>query len=149
MKLSNNERGVYTDFVKLTWEDLKTIGNGGTKKLATIPAGGAVSIVSVTNTVDIAGTTTLVFDVGVAAEAEAFIKDLDVDAMTVGVPTSNTGVDFTQAAGTTTFEAGLLPARAVSTATAINLTVTDANIANITAGEVVFGIGIVNLSQYA
>lgn len=148
MKLTNNERGVYTDFVKLTWEDLKTIGNGGTKKLATIPAGGAVSIVTVTNTVDIAGTTSLVFDIGVAAEAEAFIKDLDVDAMTVGLPVSNTGVDFVQSAGTTTFEAGLLPVRAVTTDTAINLTITDASIASITAGEVIIGIGIVNLSQY-
>ena len=31
-KLSNNERSPFTDVVKLTWEDLKEIGNGGLLK---------------------------------------------------------------------------------------------------------------------
>ena len=148
-KLSNNERSPFTDVIKLTWEDLKAIGNGGQKKIAQIPAGGAVSLCAVTNTVDIAGTNTLVIDIGTTtADPDEFIDALDVDAMTVGLPTYNTGDAFVQAAGTTTIKGGLLPVKPVSTATDIVIEVTDVNIATITAGEIVIGLEILDLTQF-
>lgn len=149
-KLSNNERSPFTDVVKLTWEDLKAIGNGGQKKIAQIPAGGGVALCAVTNTVDIAGTSTLVIDVGTTtADPDEFIDALDVDAMTVGLPTYNTGDEFVQAAGTTTIKGGLLPVKLVSAATDVVIEVTDANIANITAGEIVIGLQILDLTQFS
>lgn len=148
-KLSNNERSPFTDVIKLTWEDLKAIGNGGQKKIAQIPAGGAVSLCAVTNTVDIAGTSSLVIDIGTTvADPDEFIDALDVDAMTVGLPTYNTGDAFVQAAGTTTIKGGLLPVGAASAATDIVIEVTDAAIASITAGEIVIGLEILDLTQF-
>jgi RNase H-fold protein (predicted Holliday junction resolvase) len=149
-KLTNNERSPFTDVVKLTWEDLKAIGNGGTKQIATIPAGGGVSLCAVTNTVDIGTTTTLVVDVGTTlADPDEFINALDVDGMTVGLPTYNTGDTMLQSAGTTTTLAGFVPAKLVSTDTPVYIKVTDANIATITAGELLIGLTILDLTQFS
>ena len=54
-KLTNNERSPYTDTITLNAADLIAIGNGGTKIIGSIPAGGAVELVAVINTVDIVG----------------------------------------------------------------------------------------------
>ena len=148
-KLTNNERSPFTDVVKLTWEDLKAIGNGGQKVIAQIPAGGAVGLCAVTNTVDLAGTSSLVIDIGTTtADPDEFIDALDVDAMTVGLPTYNTGDAFVQSAGTTTIAGGLLPVKPVSSATNIVLEVTDSAIASITAGEIIIGLQILDLTQF-
>lgn len=81
-QLTNNERSPFTHIVKLTWEDLKAIGNGGQRKIAQIPAGGAVALCAVTNTVDIAGTSSLVIDIGTTtADPDEFIDALDVDGI--------------------------------------------------------------------
>lgn len=150
MKLSNNERSPFTDVIRLTWEDLKSIGNGGQRTIATIPAGGAVALCAVTNTVDIVGTSSLVIDIGTTtADPDEFIDALDVDAMTVGLPVYNTGDLFVQGAGTTTIAGGLLPVKAVSAATPIVLEVTDAAIGSITAGEILIGIQILDLTQFS
>ena len=148
-KLTNNERSPYTDVIRLTADDLKAIGNGGTRQIASIPAGGAVSLCAVTNTVDIAGSSSLVLDVGTTiGDPDEFINALDVDAMTVGLPTFNTGESFVQAAGTTTIAGGLLPVAAASSATPVYVKVTDSAVASITAGEVLIGIQILDLTQY-
>ena len=64
-ELSNNESGRgFTHIYTATFEDLQTIGNGGQKTLATIPAGGAVEMVGVYEAEAFAGTTSLVIDVG-------------------------------------------------------------------------------------
>lgn len=148
-QLVNNERSPYTDVVKITADDLKAIGNGGTRRIATIPAGGAVELVTVTNTVDIAGSSSLVIDVGTTlADPDEFINALDVDAMTVGLPTVNTGDQFT--AGTTVSSSGLSQAVAqASAATPIYIKVTDAAVASITAGEIMIGFRILDLTKFA
>jgi len=148
-KLTNNERAPYTDVVKLTAADLIAIGNGGTKRIATIPAGGAVSLCAAINTVDIAGSSTLVIDVGTTlADPDEFLDALDVDAMTVGLPTFNTGDAFVQSAGTTTIKGGILPVTAASSATPVYVKVTDAAVASITAGEIMIGLQILDLTQF-
>lgn len=148
-QLVNNERSPYTDVVKITAADLIAIGNGGTRRIATIPAGGAVELVTVTNTVDIAGSSSLVIDVGTTlADPDEFINALDVDAMTVGLPTVNTGDQFT--AGTAVSSSGLSQAVAqASAATPIYIKVTDAAVASITAGEIMIGFRILDLTKFA
>ena len=148
-KLTNNERSPYSDVIRLTAADLIAIGNGGTRQIATIPAGGAVSLCAVTNTVDIAGSSTLVLNVGTTiGDPDEFIDALDVDAMTVGLPTFNTGESFVQADGTTTIAGGLLPVAAASSATPVYVKVTDSAVASITAGEVLIGLEILDLTQF-
>lgn len=148
-QLVNNERSPYTDVVKITADDLKAIGNGGTRRIATIPAGGAVELCTVTNTVDIAGSSSLVIDVGTTlADPDEFVNALDVDGMTVGLPTVNQGDQFT--AGTTVSTTGLSQAvAAASTATPIYIKVTDAAVASITAGEIMIGFRILDLTKFA
>lgn len=149
-KLANNERSPYTDAITLNAADLIAIGNGGTKVIGSIPAGGAVELVAVINTVDIVGSSSLVIDVGTTlADPDEFINALDVDGMTVGLPTFNTGDTMLQSAGTTTVLAGVSPAKPVSTATPIYIKVTDAAVASITAGQIVIGMRILNLTQFA
>ena len=148
-QLVNNERSPYTDVVKITAADLIAIGNGGTRRIATIPAGGAVELVTVTNTVDIVGSSSLVIDVGTTlADPDEFINALDVDAMTVGLPTVNTGDQFT--AGTAVTTSGLSQAVAqASAATPVYIKVTDAAVASITAGEIMIGFRILDLTKFA
>lgn len=162
-KLTNNETGHgLTDVVVLDWEDLENIVNGtnpftgdslataGQLPIATLPAGGGVELCGVIETVAVAGTTTLVFDIGVTgADPDEFIDNLDVDGMTTGAAVWNTGDSFTQGAGTTTNIAGSLPVDGTAAAQDIILEVTDANIANITAGEVVIGLRIIDLGKFS
>jgi len=148
-KLTNNERSPFTDIVKLDFAQLIAIGNGGTKVIASIPAGGAVELVALTNTIDIVGSSSLVVDVGTTiGDPDEFINALDVDAATVGLPTINTGDAFT--AGTATSATGLSQAvKIVSAATPVYIKVTDAAIASLTAGEIVIGLRILDLTGQA
>lgn len=162
-RLTNNEHSSgFSHVVKFDWEDLENIVNGinpwtgatlatsGQLPIATLPAGGGVELCGVIETVAVAGTTTLVFDIGVTgADPDDFIDNLDVDGMTTGLPVFNTGDAFTQAAGTTTNKAGSLPVGGTAADQDVILEVTDANIANITAGEVVIGLRIIDLAQFA
>ena len=150
VNLANNVRSPYTDAITLNAADIIAIGNGGTKVIGSIPAGGAVELVAVINTVDIVGSSSLVIDVGTTiADPDEFINALDVDAMTVGLPTFNTGDTMLQSAGTTTVLAGVSPAKPVSADTPIYIKVTDAAVASITAGQIVIGMRILNLTQFA
>ena len=140
-ELSNNEAGRgFTHVYTATYEDLQTIGNGGQLTIATIPAGGAVELAGVYESVAFAGTISLVIDVGTTAgDPDEFIDALDVDAMTA--PVFNTGDAFTGGQSQ--------PVGGTSTAASIILEVTDAAIASATAGEIVIGLRIVDLGQFA
>lgn len=146
-KVAINELGAFTDVVSLDFNDLIAIGNGGTRVIAKIPAHGAVELVGVANTVDIAGSSSLVIDVGTTlADPDEFINALDVDAMTV--PVFNTGDQFT--AGTATSTSGLSQAvKQSSSATDVYIKVTDAAIASLTAGKIVIGLRIIDLAKFA
>jgi hypothetical protein len=140
-ELSNNEAGRgFTHVYTATYEDLQTIGNGGQLTIATIPAGGAVELAGVHESVAFAGTTSLVIDVGTTSgDPDEFIDALDVDAMTA--PVFNTGDAFTGGQSQ--------PVGGTNTAASIILEVTDAAIASATAGEIVIGLRIVDLGQFA
>jgi len=140
-ELSNNEAGRgFTHVYTATYEDLQTIGNGGQLTIATIPAGGAVEMAGVYESVAFAGTTSLVIDVGTTAgDPDEFIDALDVDVMSA--PVFNTGDAFTGGQSQ--------PVGGTSTATSVILEVTDAAIASATAGEIVIGLRIVDLGQFA
>jgi len=146
-KVAVNELGSFTDVVRLDYNDLIAIGNGGTRVIAQIPAHGAVELVGVANTVDIAGSSSLVIDVGTtSADPDEFINALDVDAMTV--PVFNTGDQYTL--GTATNTSGLTQAvKQSASATDIYIKVTDSAIASLTAGEIVIGLRIVDLAKFS
>jgi len=146
-KVTVNEGSVFTDYVRLDYNDLIAIGNGGTRVIASIPAHGAVELVGVANTVDIAGSTTLVIDVGTTlADPDEFINALDVDAMTV--PVFNTGDQYTL--GTATNTSGLTQAVKQSASAAdVYIKVTDSAVASLTAGEIVIGLRIVDLAKFS
>ena len=148
-KLTNNERSPYTDVIRLTAADLIAIGNGGTRQIATIPAGGAVSLCAVFESVAIAGSTTTVVNVGTTlADPDEFIDALNVSTSTTGLPTFNTGDVFVQSAGNTTIAGGYLPKAAASASTPVYIKVTDSAVASITAGEIIIGLEILDLAQY-
>lgn len=150
MKLTNNEKSPFTDIVKLTFKDLQAIGTGGTRIIGTLPIGAALELCGVVNTVDIAGSTTLVIDIGTTiGDPDEFIDNLDVQGMTVGLPTYNTGDVMVKTAATTTFLGGALPVKPVSAATPIYLKLTSATIAAATAGEIVIGLRILDLGKFA
>lgn len=147
-KLPNNVAGHFTHYAVLDYADLIAIGNAGQTTIGVIPAGGAIELMGVYESVAVAGTTTLVIDIGTTgADPDEFIDALDVDAMTV--PVYNTGDLFVKSAATTTFLGGALPVKAVASDTDILLEVTDANIASATAGEIVVAWRIVDLGRFA
>jgi len=146
-KVTVNESGVFTDVVRLDHNDLKEIGNGGTRIIAQIPAHGAVELVGIAKTVAVSGTTTLVLDVGTTlADPDEFINGLDADAMTN--PVFNTGDQYT--AGTATNTSGLSQAvKQGASAQDVYIKVTDSAIASITAGEFVIGLRIIDLAKFS
>ena len=130
----------FTHIYRADYLDLIAIGNAGQVNIATIPAGGAVELACVYEATAVAGTTTLVIDVGTTAgDPDEYIDALDVDAMSV--PVFNTGDAFT-----TGYTQAVTPKQS---ATPIILEVTDANIATATAGVIVIGLRILNIGQFA
>lgn len=140
-KLTAVENDVFTDVITLDYIDLQAIGNGGQSTIATIPAGGAVELVYVDESVAFAGTNSLVIDIGTTGgDPDEFIDALAVDAMTV--PVANTGDAFT-AAGTTEIVS------AVAADTPVLLEVTDAAIDSATAGKITIGLRIIDARRFA
>ena len=143
----NESAGTLINYVaKLSFTDLIAIGNGGQQNLFKLPAGSGVLSCVVWEKTAIAGSTSLVIDVGTTlADPDEFIDALDVDAMTA--PVANTGDAFVQAAGTTTIAGGVLPVKMVATATPVVIEVNDAAIASITAGEIVIALQVIDFSR--
>jgi hypothetical protein len=145
----NESIGDFTHIVKLDFRELQAVGTGLNKKLLTLPAGAAIDLVGLINTVDIVGSSTLSVEVGVAGATTELLAATDVDALTPMLPVFNTGTLLAQTAATTTTLAGSKPAKAVSANTDIVIKVTDANLASITAGEIVIGFRVINLGRFA
>jgi len=139
-KVAINELGGFTDVIRLDYNDLIAIGNGGSRVIAKLPANSAVELAAVANTVDIAGSSTLVIDVGTTgADPDEFIDALDVDAMTV--PVFNTGDQFTSGYSKAV--------KAVASETEVYVKVTDSAVASLTAGEIVIALRVLELGKFA
>ena len=139
-KVAINELGGFTDVVRLDYNDLKAIGNGGSLVIAKLPANSAVELAAVANTVDIAGSSTLVIDVGTTSgDPDEFIDALDVDAMTV--PVFNTGDQFTSGYSKAV--------KAVTSETDVLVKVTDSAVASLTAGEIVIALRVLDLNKFS
>ena len=130
---------------RLHHNDIKAIGNGGQKTFFNLPAGSAVLSCIVQKKVAVAGSTSLVFDIGTTSgDPDEFIDALDADALSGA--TANTGDAFVQSAGTTTVKGGALPVSIVVAATPVLLEVNDAAIASITDGEFVISFLVLDFS---
>jgi hypothetical protein len=139
-KVAINELGGFTDVVRLDYNDLKAIGNGGSLVIAKLPANSAVELAAVANTVDIAGSSTLVIDVGTTSgDPDEFVDALDVDAMTV--PVFNTGDQFTSGYSKAV--------KAVASETEVYVKVTDSAVASLTAGEIVIALRVLDLNKFS
>lgn len=146
-KLSINEGAVsgYTHTYEVDFNDLKAIGNGGQRTIGKIPAGGAVELCVVHKLQAVAGSTSVVFDIGTTgADPDEFIDALDADAMTV--PAYNTGDAFTTAESVAN---KLILAGVVAADTDILFEVNDAAVASLTAGKWLIGFRILDLAQFA
>lgn len=130
---------------RLDHNDIKAIGNAGQKTLFDLPAGSAVLACIVQKTLAVAGSTSLVFDIGTTSgDPDEFIDALDADALSGA--TANTGDAFVQSAGTTTVKGGALPVSIVVAVTPVLLEVNDAAIASITEGEFVISFLVLDFS---
>jgi hypothetical protein len=139
-KVTVNELGGFTDYVRLDHNDLIAIGNGGSRVIAKLPAHSAVELAAVANTVDIAGSSSLVIDVGTTSgDPDEFIDALDVDAMTV--PVFNTGDQFTSGYSKAV--------KAVTSETDVLVKVTDSAVASLTAGEIIIALRVIDLSKFS
>jgi hypothetical protein len=139
-KVTVNELGGFTDYVRLDHNDLIAIGNGGSRVIAKLPAHSAVELAAVANTVDIAGSSSLVIDVGTTSgDPDEFIDALDVDAMTV--PVFNTGDQFTSGYSKAV--------KAVASETEVYVKVTDSAVASLTAGEIVIALRVLDLNKFS
>lgn len=151
MKLTVNEKGPLTHAIKLDYTDLDKIVQGihpltgaalltaGILPIAVKPAFGAVELCGVAETVALAGASNIAFHVGTTGlDPDEYINALDVDAMTA--PVFNTGDAFTtsyvQAVDGSNTEESIL------------LWVTGTT-GDLTAGEVVIGLRIVDLGKFA
>lgn len=141
-KLSNNEStGDFTHIIKLDYsqlDDIKT-ATDSQKVIATIPAGGAVTLVGVYESTALVGASDITIDIGTTSgDPDEFINALDVDGMTV--PVFNTGDAFTT-----------LYMKAVSPVAADTDIILEVNgtTGSLTAGEVIIGIKILDLGRFA
>ena len=118
------------------------VTSAGQVTIATIPAGGGLELCAVYEETAVAGTTTLVIDIGTTAgDPDEFIDALDVGAMTA--PVYNTG-DLFEASNAE----GIALVALSNTAQDVLLEITDANIATATAGKLVIGLRIVDLGRF-
>jgi hypothetical protein len=139
-KLSNNESRDFTDFFRFSYKDLKTtgflstIGAANQVKIGSLPSGGAVTNVTLTQITDPVGATDLTADVGwTGADPDELIDALDVDALTKAV--YNTGDGFTGEAGTTD-PVGVTNAAVNNTASAVDILLEfNGTVGSLTAGE--------------
>lgn len=156
--LSNNEtNGDFTHVLKLTFEDLKTAGTGATFDVGPLPAKAAVELVMVDEVVPFVGNSTTDITIGsydtsdVVIDADIYMTTIAVDAMTI--PVFNTGPAFTTAetvANKLLLSGPTATTGALSTSdTKIKVTYTDANADDLTAGEVLIGVRILDLSRFA
>ena len=151
-KVSNNEKCPFTDIVRLTYNDIianTTALQAGTYQIATIPAGGALDLVTIARPEGFTATSTLTLSIGTTSGTPTEL----MAAGTIGgssaiAPLSNTGSVFVQTAGNTTIKGGALPVNATATAVPVYAKTSAALTSGETTGVVVIGLKIIDTAQY-
>jgi len=151
-KLTNNERSPFTDIVRLSYNDIianTTALQAGTYQIATIPAGGAIDLVTIARPEGFTATSTLTLSIGTTSGTPTEL----MAAGTIGgssaiAPLSNTGSVFVQTAGNTTIKGGALPVNATATAVPVYAKTSAALTSGETTGVVVIGLRIIDTAQY-
>lgn len=147
-KLTNNERGGFTDAIRLTAADLAAIAAGsGTRTIATIPAGGAVELVGLVTSAGFSAAPNGNLSVGTSATAARYISAAAAAQSAGAAGRYNTGSGFT--AGTAVTGSGLSQAiDFVAADTPIILTVNAGSSTGaysaMTSGEIVVAIRILD-----
>ena len=151
-RLTVNEAGTsgYTHVISLSSDDLakiklgtdpfngETLGTAGQLPIATIPAGGAVELAGVFESTALAGASDITLDVGTTGgDPDEFIDNLDVDGMSA--PVFNSGESFTGN------QSQAIPYQAETTV----LAEVGGTTANLTAGNIVIGLRIIDLGSFA
>jgi len=151
-RLTVNEAGTsgYTHVISLSFDDLakiklgtdpfngETLGTAGQLPIATIPAGGAVELAGVFESTALAGATDITLDVGTTGgDPDEFIDALDVDGMSA--PVFNSGESFTGN------QSQAVPFQAETSI----LAEVNGTTANLTAGNIVIGLRIIDLGSFA
>jgi len=148
MKLSNNERAPFTDIHRFSHLDLQrtgylsTIGAANQRVIATVPAGGAVSVCCFYEITGAGTATDITADVGVtAADPDDFIDALDVDGLTKAA--YNTGDVLT-----TSGDDGTLYVNNSASAVDILMEINGTH-SSLTAGEWIIGLNIFDPGKFA
>lgn len=146
-KLTVNEStGDFTHVIVLDTDDIIAAGTTATA-FATIPAGGGVDLCGVYEAEALSPGSDLTIDVGTTeGDPDEFINALDLDA-TVG-PTFNSGENFVQSAGNTTIAGGSKPVSTTNNSFTVYYKF-GGSVSSLTAGKIVIGLRIMDLSRFA
>lgn len=130
-QLSNNETRGYTHFFRIPAAELVS-GGTAARTIGRVPRGGIVTNASVTIITPIAGASDITFTLGVTGTAAGFIASTDLDALVATAYNSGTLLDT---------EPGYI--NNTTSPVAIIATL-GGTVANITAGEIVIGLTILD-----
>lgn len=130
-QLSNNESRGYTHYFRMTAADLVAAGTAA-KIIGVVPRGGIVTNASVSIITAIAGASDITLILGVTGNANGLVASTDLDAL---VATAyNTGTLVNTA-----------PGYVNNTTSPVNIIANlGGTVANITSGEIVFGLTILS-----
>ena len=151
--LTNNEKGPFTEVVRLTFQDMITNSVAllaGTYKIATVPAQAGVDLVVLARPVLFTNSTAISASVGTnSGTADTYIAARAIGGSPAAIaPVANTGTDFVQSAGTTTIEAGSLPVSLSATAVPVYLKLTAVPTSTEVSGELLVGFRIADIGRF-
>lgn len=130
-QLSNQESRGFTHYFRIPAADLVS-GGTAARTIAVVPRGGIVTNACVTVITPIAGASDITLTLGITGTAAGFIASTDLDALTATAYNSGTLLDTE-------------PGYVNNTTSAVNVIATlGGTVANITAGEIVFGLTILD-----
>ena len=130
-QLANNESRGFTHYFRMNATDLVAAGTSA-KTIGVVPRGGIVTNASVTVISAIAGATNITLTLGVTGTADGLIASTDLDALVATAYNTGSLVDT---------EPGYIN----NTTSAVNIIATlGGTVANITGGEIVFGLTILD-----
>ena len=130
-QLANQESRGFTHYFRMTATDLVAAGTSA-KTIGVVPRGGIVTNASVTIISAIAGATDITLTLGVTGTAAGLIASTDLDALLATAYNTGSLVDT---------EPGYIN----NTTSPVNIIATlGGTVANITGGEIVFGLTILD-----